>query len=168
MLKGPTVPPPNPRADGLGYNPRCLIRDISIQSSMEASDEKIVSLIKNHDNILDFQRVYQGEFAEGRMGVHTGGHYQIGGDAGSDFFNSPADPAFFPHHAMIDRVWWIWQNLDIKNRQMAMEGSRGIMGDGGNATLDDVMTMGPYVGAANITIRDAMNTLAGPFCYIYV
>jgi len=25
-------------------------------------------------------------------GVHTAGHYTIGGDAGSDFFNSPADP----------------------------------------------------------------------------
>jgi tyrosinase len=24
--------------------------------------------------------------------VHTAGHYTIGGDAGSDFFNSPSDP----------------------------------------------------------------------------
>jgi tyrosinase len=50
--------------------------------------------------------VYQGEFEKNFMGVHTGGHYTIGGDAGSDFYNSPADPAFFPHHGMIDRVWW--------------------------------------------------------------
>jgi len=167
MLKGPTVPPPNPQADGLGYNPRCLIRDINLQAAAETTDDKVVGLIENHGNIMDFQTIFQGEFPQGRMGVHTGGHYTIGGDAGSDFYNSVADPAFFPHHAMIDRVWWIWQNQDVQKRQMEMQGSTNINGEG-VATLDDVMTMGPYVGAANITIRDAMNTLAGPFCYIYV
>jgi tyrosinase len=168
MLKIPGGLPPNPRADGLGYNPRCLSRDISIQSSNETRDEAVVALIKNHDTIAEFQRVYQGEFAEGRMGVHTGGHYTIGGDAGSDFYNSPADPAFFPHHGMVDRVWLTWQNLDIEKRQYAIAGGTAIGGAGPNGTLDDIITMGKYVGVPDIRIRDAMSTLAGPFCYIYV
>lgn len=52
-------------------------------------------------------------FLPGSRGVHSGGHYTIGGDAGSDFYNSPADPAFYFHHRTIDRVW-TWQNLDLE------------------------------------------------------
>jgi tyrosinase len=93
----------------------------------------------------------------------------MGGDAGSDFYNSPADPAFFPHHGMIDRVWWTWQNLDLKNRERALAGTAGGIGDTNakNATLNDALVMGPYVGYPNVTIGDAMSTLGGPFCYIY-
>jgi tyrosinase len=160
--------PPNPQANGLGYNPRCLRRDISTQSSNETRDEVVSNFIKNNKDITRFQRIFEGEFAEKRMGIHTGGHYTIGGDAGSDFYNSPADPAFFPHHAMVDRVWWTWQNLDLKNRQYALSNATGMMpGAGAKSTLDSILTMGEYVGAKNITIREASNTIAGPFCYIY-
>ena len=167
MLKIPGGLPSNPSPDGLGYNPRCLRRDMSLQSANATTDAEVSSLIKNHHDIATFQRIYQGEFAKGRMGVHTGGHYTIGGDAGSDFYNSPADPAFFPHHGMIDRVWWTWQNLDLEKRQYAIAGTVELGGGGRNGTLGDVITLGEYVGAPNITIRDAMSTLAGPFCYIY-
>jgi tyrosinase len=37
--------------------------------------------------------------------MHAAGHFSIGGDGG-DVFSSPNDPAFFLHHAMVDRVWW--------------------------------------------------------------
>ena len=168
MLKIPGGLKPNPQADGLGYNPRCLRRDISLQASHETRDGVVSALIKNNPDIAEFQRIYQGEFAEGRMGVHTGGHYTIGGDAGSDFYNSPADPAFFPHHGMIDRVWWTWQNLDLKNRQNAVAGTTALGGGGANTTLEDFLTMGKYVGVPDLKIKDAMSTMAGPFCYIYV
>lgn len=70
---------------------------------------------------------------------------------------------------MIDRVWWIWQNLDLKNREKAIAGTAGSIGEttGRNITLDDVLAMGPYVDYPNITIGDAMSTVGGPFCYIY-
>ena len=168
MLKIPGGLPPNPQSDGLGYNPRCLRRDINTQASAATSDFEVSSLIKNHADIASFQRIYQGEFAEGRMGVHTGGHYTIGGDAGSDFYNSPADPAFFPHHGMIDRVWWTWQNQNITERQYAIAGGKDIFGAGDNGTLEDLLTFGEYVGAPDLPIREAMSMLAGPFCYIYV
>ncbi|KAF2621922.1 Di-copper centre-containing protein [Macroventuria anomochaeta] len=169
MLQIPGGLPKNPQADGLGYNPRCLRRDISLQAANATSDSEVVRLIKNYKDIASFQAEYQGEFAAGRMGVHTGGHYTVGGDAGSDFYNSPADPAFYPHHAMIDRVWWIWQNLDLKNREKALAGSAGGIGDttARNATLGDPLVMGPFVGYPNVTIGEAMSTIGGPFCYIY-
>jgi hypothetical protein len=60
---------PNPQADGLGYNPRCLSRDISLQASNETRDEMVSALIKNFPSIESFQRVFQGEFSDGKMGV---------------------------------------------------------------------------------------------------
>jgi tyrosinase len=68
---------------------------------------------------------------------------------------------------MIDRVWWTWQNQDIASRQYAIAGSTFIGGGGPNGTLNDTISFGTYVGAKDITIRDAMSTLAGPFCYVY-
>ena len=110
----------------------------------------------------------QGDFATGFYGVHTGGHFTIGGDPGGDIFTSPGDPAFFLHHAQIDRTWWIWQNQDLKNRQNAIAGTITLNNSppSRNGTLQDYIYLG--VNAPGIQIGDAMNTLAGPFCYIYV
>lgn len=163
-------PPPkaNPQADGLGYNPRCLSRDISLQSANETRDEVVAALIRGQRDIDSFQIVFGGEFAKGKMGAHVGGHNTIGGDAGSDFINSPADPAFFPHHAMVDRVYWTWQNQDLAARRLAIAGGTLGYGDGGaKGTLRDTLTLGPYVGMPNITIQDALSTIGGPFCYVY-
>jgi hypothetical protein len=83
---------PNPQADGLGYNPRCLSRDLNKHAAYYSRDEVITELIKNSKDVLSFQNRMQGDFPSGYLGVHSAGHYTIGGDAGSDFFNSPSDP----------------------------------------------------------------------------
>ncbi|KAJ8118157.1 hypothetical protein OPT61_g814 [Boeremia exigua] len=99
----------------------------------------------------------QGDFPNKYMGAHSAGHYIIGGDA--------------VHHAQIDRVWWIWQNQDIKNRQNAIADTITFlnMPPSRNGTLNDPLTLGSMLESQfpNITQGDAMNTLAGPFCYIY-
>ena len=90
--------PPNPQADGLGHNPRCLIRDISAHvSKLWTNDSDISDLILNYKTIESFQDRLQGDFGNGYFGVHSGGHYTIGGDPGGDFFVSPGDPYFFLH-----------------------------------------------------------------------
>ena len=111
----------------------------------------------------------QGDFPNGFLGVHTAGHFTVGGDPGGDLFASPGDPYFFLHHAMIDRVWWIWQNQDIAKRQYAIGATITLNNQppSRNATLDDTLDLG-FIGVDTITIRDASNTLGGPFCYIYV
>lgn len=69
---------------------------------------------------------------------------------------------------MVDRVYWTWQNLDLEHRKDAIAGGTSGVGDGGpKGTLEDVLTLGGNVGVGNITIRDAMSTLGGPFCYVY-
>ena len=86
---------PNPQADGLGYNPRCLSRDVNKHAAYRSRDEVITELIKNSKDILSFQNRMQGDFPTGYLGVHSAGHYTVGGDQGSDFFNSPSDPVSF-------------------------------------------------------------------------
>ncbi|KAF2018019.1 Di-copper centre-containing protein [Aaosphaeria arxii CBS 175.79] len=163
-----TTVPPNPSPDGLGHNPRCIKRDLSVQSALEARDEYITDLIKDSANISAFQDTFQNPNYE-RLSVHLGGHNIISGDAGSDFFNSPSDPFFWFHHASVDRTWWIWQNQDIDSRRFTIAGTLTFMNNPPtrNATLDDIMTMGEFVGGSNITVANASSTLAGPFCYVY-
>ena len=76
--------------------------------------------------------------------------------------------AFWFHHSMIDRTWWVWQNQDLKKRTNVIAGTLTFLNQppSQNATLDDAMSLG-YIGQPNITVRDAQSTLGGPFCYIY-
>lgn len=96
------------------------------------------------------------------------GHYTIGGDPGGDFFGSPGDPAFWLHHAQIDRVWWIWQNQNLPERQNAISGTITLSNvpPSRNGTLDDLLDLG-VLGDVR-TIGEVMDTTGGPFCYIYV
>lgn len=56
----------NPEFTGLGYNPRCLRRDISTYASEGWSKDSDVSdLIKNYKDFLGFSTRLQGDFANG-------------------------------------------------------------------------------------------------------
>jgi tyrosinase len=96
---------PNPRLDGLGYNPRCLSRELNPQASMNTTNQNIVSLTLNSQDIANFQDTMQ-YVVQGDLGIHGGGHYTIGGDANGNLFNSASDLAFFAHHSMINLIWW--------------------------------------------------------------
>ncbi|KAF7197717.1 Tyrosinase-like protein orsC [Pseudocercospora fuligena] len=168
---GPVAPAlsyatPNPQKDGLGYNPRCLRRDMSAYAAEKwANDDQIVDLLSNSSDLLTFQNTLQGNFPAGFLGAHTAGHFIVGGDPGGDLFTSAGDPYFFLQHAQIDRVWWIWQNqcpgrIDI----IAGQTQFGVP-NSTYTTLDDVIELG--VNAKGIKIKDAVDTLKGPFCYIY-
>ncbi|KAH3920526.1 hypothetical protein HBI56_071260 [Parastagonospora nodorum] len=160
---------PNPEFTGLGYNPRCLRRDISKPASSGwTKDSDIVSLIQSNPDFLSFSTRMQGDFPNGFLGVHTGGHFTVGGDPGGDLFASPGDPFFFLHHAMIDRTYTNWQHLDLAKRQYALGGTITLnnMPPSRNAELSDEIDLG-YVGVPVTTIGKTANTLAGPFCYVY-
>ncbi|KAF2262185.1 Di-copper centre-containing protein [Lojkania enalia] len=155
----------NPQADGLGYNPRCVRRDITDYFTKQyLRVQDIESLITQTSNISSFQDVMQIDTAAGVFGVHSGGHFTIWGDPGGDFFTSPGDPAFFLHHGMIDRTWWIWQNQDPANRVMTVAGNVSLFG-GPEGTLDDDVNLA--VLAPTWKIKDLVSSTAGPFCYVY-
>ena len=54
--------------------------------------------------------------------LHGAGHFTLGGLA-NDPFASPGDPAFYFHHAQLDRVWSIWQAQDPDLRQYQVAGT---------------------------------------------
>ena len=154
---------------GLDYNPRCLKRDIGTAvNQLYANWTSTISLITQNNDIWDFEMVMQGIPGSGSIGVHGGGHYTIAGDPGADVFTSPGDPAFYLHHSMIDRVWWIWQSLDLANRQNAISGTGTFLNypPSANTTLNTVIDIG-YAGGTSIAMSELMSTTEGPFCYIY-
>ncbi|KAL6710040.1 hypothetical protein ACN47E_009831 [Coniothyrium glycines] len=172
-----TCTPPNPINNftdpnyGLGYNPRCLKRDISSWSSSQWTNDAMVVELLNSPDIKTFWSDMQGgdpSFANNFMGVHTAGHFTVGGDPGSDFSTSAGDPWFYFHHTQIDRTWWTWQNLKPSERTNAIHGTIIIGDPTAPATkLTDTISLG-YAYPETITIADAMSTMGGPFCYTYV
>jgi len=176
-------------AYGLAYNPRCLLRDISsFTGEGWLKDDDVVSLLKS----IDYQKFWEAlqggappnNFQNNFMGVHTAGHFIIGGDPGGDFAASPGDPFFFckgsryteyafantyiVHHASIDRLYWAWQNLKPAERTKALYGPTA-MSDltSPPATLQDKLTLGAAF-AGDLTIEEASSTMAGLFCYTYI
>ncbi|VBB81647.1 Putative protein of unknown function [Podospora comata] len=160
----------NPRADGLGYNPRCLRRDINKNSAAVTSAKDVHDVITKNNDAHWFQTVMEGQFPQGKWGIHAGGHYTVGGDPGGDFYTSPGDPAFWLHHTMIDRVWWIWQiqNLEKRLKEVSHTRTMSNFPPSANGTLDDLSGLG--VLAPDVEVRELMSTmggLMGKFCYIY-
>ncbi|KAL2193832.1 hypothetical protein P885DRAFT_44270 [Corynascus similis CBS 632.67] len=148
-------------------NPRCQRRDLTTAASMStftAANLLNVTVGPASATVGHFQDELQGPY--GTLRLHGAGHYAMGGD-GSDVFTSLNDPAFYLHHAMLDRIYWIWQilhpaeankvngTITFRNNPPSREG-----------TVDDLLDMGK-LGPA-ISIKDTLNTLGGtPLCYIY-
>lgn len=115
---GPIGYAPAGARGGLGYNPRCLRRDISLFWSNQTKPTDVVNLIFGSADLGSFAKVL-----EALNGTHTGGHYSFGGDPGLDPFSSPGDPAFYLHHAQVDRLWTIWQSLNPEDRTKQVYGT---------------------------------------------
>jgi tyrosinase len=107
---GPIAFAPKDDDGGLAYNPRCLSRDISLIWANNTRPTSVTALIKGSEDLGDFDTNL-----EAIDGVHAGGHFTMGG-LGLDAYASAGDPAFWVHHAQVDRVWSLWQGLDATNR----------------------------------------------------
>lgn len=157
-------------SNALDYNPRCMTRDLTSAVLQRYNNyTSIVRLILDNHNVWDFQTVLQGVPGSGALGVHGGGHYSMGGDPGRDADGSPGEPGFWHHHGMIDRVWWIWQNLDLETRQYALSGTGTFMNvpASPNTTLETIVNIG-YANSGPVAMGELMSTTAGPFCYVYI
>ncbi|KAF9699242.1 hypothetical protein EKO04_002830 [Ascochyta lentis] len=154
----------------LSYNPRCLKRDLTTYASSNwLTVENFLNLTTGDasKSVKLFQDELQGRFKDGFLGLHAAGHFSIGGDAG-DIFSSPVDPVFFLHHAMLDRVYWIWQALHPEQAN-AVAGTITLNNNppSRNTTLEDLIQTN-YLGVEDTPIGDLTNTLGEkPLCYIY-
>lgn len=162
-------------SDPLRHNPRCLKRDLNDDICTKwASLRRTTDLILFASSMDVFQSGSQGEGVKGdggkdfSMGVHTGGHYAISGDPGSDFHFSALEPGFYLHHGNMDRMHFIWQNLDWEKRGKEISGTGTMF----NSPPSPVSKLGDNMGFEplnrNITIGAAMDTVGGtPLCYVY-
>jgi hypothetical protein len=83
--------PRNPRADGYGYNPRCLRRDVnSYFTTQFIRPIDIANHINSTSDMLTFETTLQTDVAK-VFCLHTSGHYTIWGDPGGDFYVSPGE-----------------------------------------------------------------------------
>jgi tyrosinase len=86
----------------------------------------------------------------------------------ANVWSSINDPLFFMHHAMIDYVWWTWQNIAPEN-VYAIGGPIYPNGTG-ITTLDYTVSMAPYV-APDVPVRKVMDSVnkngEGILCFVY-
>ncbi|KAH8168408.1 common central domain of tyrosinase domain-containing protein [Sarocladium implicatum] len=170
------IGPFRPAMDGLGpvvetladYNPRCIARDLSTYTlSTWYKTEYLLNVTigeasKTH---ASYWSEIQGRYPDQFLGLHTTD--AINGD-NTDLYSSTNDPAFFLHHAMFDRLYWIHQLLHPKEAKK-VTGTMTLQNNppSRNATVDDLNKMGA-VGETR-PIKDWFDTLGGsPACYIYL
>ncbi|KAL1881338.1 hypothetical protein Daus18300_001191 [Diaporthe australafricana] len=157
------------------YNPRCFKRDLTDYSLQRyANDSSVLQLLRDTQDIWTFETIMQGPEGVPELGVHGGGHYALGGDPGRDVYTSPGDPAFWSHHANIDRVWWMWQMQDPEvragNVSTAIRGpltTNNLYEPYGNGTLLSEQNLGYVADWETVPLGELLSTTAGKFCYVY-
>ena len=93
---------PNGLADRNG-NLYDVTRDIGEVGPLPHPDDIHIGM-NSYNNFTRFSLFMEGTFP---YGAHNQVHVHIGGTMTTLY--SPADPAFWLHHAEIDRLWYIWQ-----------------------------------------------------------
>ncbi|KAK4215184.1 hypothetical protein QBC37DRAFT_419802 [Rhypophila decipiens] len=159
---GPNVFEPYGPDGGLGYNPRCLKRDLNPYWTNNTRPAKVLEALTACQDIGCFDTI-----VESLDGTHAGGHFGQGG-MGLDTFASPGDPAFWLHHGQVDRMWSLWQGQNPRNRtlQTAQTGTAFNNPPSANVTLNTLVDAG-IVGEKK-SVKDVSSTIDGPFCYMYV
>lgn len=167
--------PIRPAMDGMSkpvtgtmvHNPRCLRRDLNSYAATKwHTYENLLDVVigKHSGGIVTFQDEFQGRPADGFLGLHSGGHHTIGGD-NSDNYSSIVDPAFMLHHSMVDYVYWLWQALNPDHAREVGGTIKPRSEEQGFTKRTDALDLGTV--ADPLTIDGALDTLDGPFCYIY-
>ncbi|KAI4656607.1 hypothetical protein J4E81_009709 [Alternaria sp. BMP 2799] len=146
----------------------CLRRDFIPALMNTWADPKLVTKQLEAPDYTTFDRLMQGDTTSGAPNIHGSGHFGVGGALGQagNAANSPAEPLFYLHHANLDRIFWEWQQLDLKTR-LNQVGGPIIPFDysGQNVTLDYTINIGKLAGDRKL--KELLDTTAGPFCYTY-
>jgi len=147
--------------------------------------ENVDFIVSNFQgDFIDFQAYF-----ESTNGTHFGAHVILGGDMtgfcpdglvppacypGPKW--TPSDPLFFMHHAMVDKIWYDWQNKAPQNKYAFGGGTIATLN---NFTLYTEFPTGlpPFTNFDslipgdnlwnNITVWDVMDTTGDTLCYTY-
>ncbi|KAG6363595.1 hypothetical protein INS49_008696 [Diaporthe citri] len=153
------------------YNPRCFKRDLTDYALQRyANTSSVLSLLRDAEDIWTFETVMQGPEARSPRRRSPA----LGGNPGRDVYTSPGDPAFWSHHANIDRVWWMWQMQDpdarAGNVSTAIRGpltTTNLYEPHGNGTLLSEQDLGHVADWETVPLGELLSTTSGKFCYVY-
>ncbi|KUJ14273.1 Di-copper centre-containing protein [Mollisia scopiformis] len=160
--------------------------DPDIDANATFTPAKINALIANYTG--DFKGFQK--YMEGFEGPHGSVHEILGGDlAGycpedaneACFDDEPSptfsanEPMFWMHHAMVDRVWWLWQNHHPNNTYAFEGGSVQNFTDydqfpnGGPPwlSMDSILPTDGILMPAETTLEDIWITEGDLLCYTY-
>ncbi|OHF02032.1 hypothetical protein CORC01_02611 [Colletotrichum orchidophilum] len=99
--------------------------------------------------------------------LEDGPHNQIPNGIQGDFikFTAPNDPLFFLHHSQLDRLWWMWQQRNLRAR-LSDYGETKKDKVVTQASLSDAISIGGIM-APDIHVSDVMSTESDLLCYRY-
>lgn len=152
-------------------DPQCIKRQFRDEALQVNNNQSNIDALLDSPDITTVLRWLNGAdllFGFTEKGIHGGGHFAVGGVM-SDFFASPQDPAFFLHHAQLDRLWAEWQdrNPDLRytyNGTSTVFNPVGVTPEVDNST---VMTFG--VAGDPITVGETADPMGmTPYCYVYL
>jgi tyrosinase len=78
--------------------------------------------------------------------------------------NYPPDPIFYLHHTMLDRMWWLWQQMDPSDRLLDY-GGKAAANSTERAALTDLLHVSSL--APPVTVSEIMSTESTLLCYRY-
>lgn len=164
-----TNPDPSLPSTAFQYQKRCFSRNLNqyIGTNFQTADN--LAALRNASTIAEFQALLDNASGTGKPGLHPFGHWALG-PTGADIFSSPADPAFWLHHGMVDKLWAEWQAVDPWAR---VYGENALSGPvtgfnippSENATLGFMMEWGP--NEQQLPIGAVIAVGRGHFCYKY-
>ncbi|KAM7213767.1 Grixazone synthase [Rhypophila decipiens] len=163
---GPFTDPKGPNG-GWGYNPRCLDRDLLKDFGTYTRPSNITHVLDDCQDLACASPYIQ----ESGNGVHSAGHIQTGGIM-LDVFASPSDPVFWPHHAMVDKIWTMWQFIggadeyEGRTREVWGTATRYNIPPSPNVTLDSPVDVGGIIGPTR-RLGELVSTIDNDYCYIY-
>jgi tyrosinase len=148
-------------------SPGCLVRDLNAYVAQTYTNwTELISAVYS-PSASDFEYQLNGVIGSSSLGIHSGAHFEIGGQMDS-IHVSPQDPIWYPLHTMIDLVYTSWQ---IQNPQIASTlsgtGTALNIPPSPNVTLDTIEPDWGYFQLGPIQVSELVSTTSGPFCYQY-
>lgn len=149
------------------YKPQCMVRDLNQYVKDTYETAALVSKTVRSRSAEELELNLNSVIGGTSLGVHSGGHFSIGGFM-SSIHVSVQDPAWWALHTMIDHIYTSWQirNPDIASQLKGTETANNNP-PSANVTLDTIEPGWGYFEQSAIPVRNLLDTKAGPFCYQY-
>ena len=154
-------------ADAFAYQPSCLRRDLNDYVATTYANWAEVVAATHSSDAAALELALNGVIGSASLGVHSGAHFEVGGQMNSIHI-SASDPIWFPLHTFIDVIYDSWQrnNPSVFDDLYGTETALNVPPTP-NVTLDTIEPDWGYFYTQPTAVRDLLNITSGPFCYEY-